>query len=371
MPTRAPPVRRRRGGAVIDAAAGTAPSVLPGCCWRRPATRRRRSRRRRPVVFTEIMYHPVLETGARRSTSSWSSTTAAARPWRWRAGSWPAASASASPTGRAAPPAATWWWPATGRACWRWPATAWTAAQVLGDYEGELDNDGERLVLEDAGGARRRRADLRRPLPLAGRRRRAGRAASAGCRPRAEQPPGAPPLPRPFAGTSRTRPGRARWPGNWAASPLDGATPGTAQQPAGAGAGGGRDRSRCRGRRRGERHRAAGSRPGARALRAAARARRRRRSNISPTTSSATTSPPRHGGAGAGDDGGSRHRAAAGPEGQHHRPLPGAGRSRPAAPRCCPRGRAIPATGTPTSSAPSTGQAPPPTTCSSARRTGS
>ena len=236
----------------------------------------------------------------------------------------------------------------------------------MGDYEGELDNDGERWCCRTSAGAGGR-GHLRRPLPLAGGRRRAGRGRALvvpeklGNRGLDDHR---------FLGRSLERL-NADQPGtlvaNWAASPLDGATPGRANT---------RSASRLsavaaievarrharpgqhprRGHARGARalRRRPGRRPADRIFRRRSRAHRRAASPRSrwSTAPMGFTPPPC----------------------RRRRSTPssatGCGAIAATAPRCCPRSPAIPATGTPTSSAPRSRARPRPTTCSSARRTG-
>ena len=104
-------------------------------------------------------------------------------------------------------------------------------ALVLGDYQGQLDNDGERLVIEDAGGRAVDQLvyDDLAPWP---------EAADALGGGQAWLPESELPLERHrFMGRSLERRDPARpsaWPGNWEASPLDGATPGRPSSQAGA-----------------------------------------------------------------------------------------------------------------------------------------
>jgi CotH kinase protein/Lamin Tail Domain len=183
-----------------------------------------------PVVFSEIMYHPVLETDVEEheflEIHNRGGEPLALGGWQIAGGvrfRFPDGTTLAS---------GGYLVVARNRArLLDLPRYALDPAVVLGDYQGQLDNDGERLLLQDA--AMRTVDELvyddLAPWPEA------ADALGAG---EAWLPESELPLERHrFMGRSLERRDPARpstWPGNWEASPLDGATPGRPSSQAGA-----------------------------------------------------------------------------------------------------------------------------------------
>jgi hypothetical protein len=177
-----------------------------------------------PVVISEIMYHPVLEDAATEDHEfvelyNRSGAPVALAGWKLAGGirfTFPAG-VTLAPKGFAVV--------AKNRArlAADVPAYGLRAADLLGDYEGALDNGGERLALTDSAGAIVDQVDYSDapPWPVG------ADALGAG---EDWMPPETLPLEQHrFMGRSlervdASRPGSS--PANWVASPLDGATPG-------------------------------------------------------------------------------------------------------------------------------------------------
>ena len=184
-----------------------------------------------PVVFTEIMYHPVLETDAGEEHEFLEIHNRGGEPVSlagWQIGGGVRFRFAEGTT----LPAGGYLVIARNRTrLLELDRYALDPARVLGDYQGQLDNNGERLVIEDAGGRTVDQLvyDDLAPWP---------EAADALGGGQAWLPESELPLERHrFMGRSLERRDPARpsaWPGNWEASPLDGATPGRPSSQAGA-----------------------------------------------------------------------------------------------------------------------------------------